>query len=82
MVEEKKKIKRKFKGTVVSDKMKKTIVVRVDTKKTHPKYLKQYTSSKRFQVHDEKGVYKVGSIVVFEECRPISKDKKWKVIYK
>lgn len=79
---EAKKIKRRFKGMVVSDKMKKTIVVRIDTKKTHPKYFKQYTSSKRFKVHDEKELYKAGDFVVFEECRPISKDKKWKVLYK
>ncbi|MEA3272120.1 MAG: 30S ribosomal protein S17 [Patescibacteria group bacterium] len=81
-MEEKKKIKRRFKGTVVSDKMKKTIVVRIDTRKTHSKYLKQYTSSRRFKVHDEKEQFKVGDVVFFEECRPISKDKKWRVVYK
>lgn len=74
-------IKRRFKGTVVSDKMEKTVVVRVDTQKTHPKYLKKYISSRRFKVHDEKGMYKIGDIVIFEECRPISKDKRWRVVY-
>ncbi|NQU83827.1 MAG: 30S ribosomal protein S17 [Parcubacteria group bacterium] len=80
-MEEKKQVKRRFKGKVVSDKMEKTIVVRIDTTKTHPKYFKKYTSRRNFKVHDEKGVYKVGDIVVFEDCRPISKDKKWRVVY-
>ena len=71
----------KWKGTVVSDKMDKTIVVKVDTLKTHPKYLKQYRSSKRYKVHvEENGKYKVGDIVIFEECRPISRDKRHKIV--
>jgi small subunit ribosomal protein S17 len=78
---EKEAKKRKFEGLVVSDKMQKTIVVRVDRKKTHPKYLKQYTASRRFKVHDEKGTCKIGDKVVFEECKPMSKDKRWRVIY-
>lgn len=73
--------KRRFKGVVVSDKMQKTVVVRVDSKKTHPKYFKQYTQSGRFKAHDEKGTCKVGDTVVFEECKPMSKDKRWRVIY-
>jgi small subunit ribosomal protein S17 len=71
----------KWKGIVMSDKMDKTIVVKVDTLKTHPKYLKQYRSSKRYKVHvEENGKYKVGDTVVFEECRPISRDKRHKVV--
>ena len=70
----------KLKGIVVSDKMDKTIVVKVDTLKTHPKYLKQYRSSKKFKVHDEENKYKVGDTVVFQECRPMSKDKRHQVI--
>lgn len=73
--------KRRSEGIVVSDKMQKTIIVMVDRRKTHPKYFKQYTASRRFKVHDEKGTFKVGDKVVFEECRPISKDKKWRAIY-
>lgn len=81
-MEEKNKIRRRFKGIVVSDKMEKTIIVRIDTRKTHKKYLKQYTSSRRYKVHDEKKICRVGDFVSFEECRPISKDKRWRVIYK
>ena len=71
-----------FQGVVVSDKMKKTVVVQVDRMKTHPKYLKQYQQSRKFKVHDEKGEYKVGDVVRFVETRPLSKDKRWRVIGK
>ena len=74
--------KRRFQGVVVSDKMKKTIVVRVDRVKTHPKYHKQYAVSKRYKVHDELNTFKIGDAVTFEECRPYSKDKRWRVIGK
>ena len=70
---------RELVGTVVSDKMQKTVVVNVDSVKTHAKYGKQYVVSKRFKVHDEKNEYKVGDKVVFEECRPYSRDKRWRV---
>lgn len=73
--------KRRLEGVVVSDKMQKTIVVRVDRRKTHPKYFKQYTASRRFKVHDERETCKVGDRIVFEECKPMSKDKRWRVIY-
>jgi len=79
---EKTKINRKFKGVVTSDKMDKTIVVEVESLKLHKKYQKRYTSSRKYKVHDEKGQYKTGDQVAFVECRPISKDKKWRVIYK
>ncbi len=79
---EKKSQQRVFQGVVVSDKMKKTIVVRVDRKKVHPKYLKQYQMSSKFKVHDEKGEYKTGDVVRFVETRPLSKDKRWRVIGK
>lgn len=73
--------KRKLTGTVVSAKMQKTIVVEVDSVKTHKKYHKRYTMSRKFKVHDEKGQYKIGDVVNFVECRPLSKDKKWRVTY-
>ncbi len=76
----KKVIRRKFKGEAVSDKMDKTIVVRVDYFKMHPQYKKRYRVSKKFKVHDPKKQYKIGDLVEFVECRPISKDKKWRVI--
>ncbi len=70
----------KFKGVVVSDKMDKTIVVAVETLKTHPKYLKQYRSTKRYKVHDAENRHKVGDVVTFQECRPISRDKRHQVV--
>ncbi len=74
--------RRELVGIVVSDKMQKTIVVNVDSVKTHAKYGKQYVMSTRFKVHDEKNEYKVGDKVAFEECRPYSRDKRWRVIGK
>ena len=77
-----KTIKRQFKGVVVSDKMDKTIVVRVDRVKAHPKYGKRYKVSKNFKVHDEKNEYKAGNEVIFVECRPLSKGKRWRILSK
>jgi small subunit ribosomal protein S17 len=77
----KKIIKKKFSGIVVGDKMDKTVVVRVDTIKTHPRYQKRYTTSQRYKVHDEKNHFKIGDKVIFTECRPLSKDKRWRVVY-
>lgn len=74
--------KQQLTGVVVSDKMTKTVVVRVDSKKRHPKYKKAYTVSKKFKAHDENGEYHVGDRVVIEAVRPMSKDKKFKVISK
>ena len=76
---QKKIIKRTFTGTVISDKMDKTIVVKVDRTKIHPRYNKRYTISKNYKVHDEKNENKVGDKVKFVECRPISKGKRWKI---
>ena len=67
---------------VVSDVMQKTVVVKVDHKKRHPKYKKSYTVSKRYKAHDENNEYKVGDKVVIEAIKPMSKDKKFKVISK
>ncbi len=74
--------KRQLKGIVTSDKMKKTIVVRVERIKEHPKYKRRYKIHKKYKVHDEKEEYKIGDRVVIKECRPISKDKAWRVIKK
>lgn len=79
-IETKKKISRRFTGVVVSDKMDKTIVVRVDSVAFHPKYRKQYRVSRKYKVHDEKEAAKTGQTVIFEECRPLSKDKRWRLI--
>lgn len=69
-------------GKVVSDKMQKTVVVCVQRLKQHPKYFKRFQVDKHFKAHDENKDYKVGDIVMIEECKPISKDKKWKVVKK
>ena len=69
-------------GTVVSDKMDKTIIVKVDSLKRHPKYKKTYRSSKKFKAHDEENAYHTGDKVEIEESRPVSKDKHFKVVRK
>lgn len=77
----KKSMKKIFQGIVVSDKMDKTIVVKVDRFKVHPKYKKRYRISKKYKVHDPENKFKVNDKIKFIECRPISKEKKWKAIY-
>ncbi len=72
--------KRVLQGTVVSDKMQKTVVVRVDRVKIHPIYKKRYMVSKRYKAHDEQKVSKVGIKVMIEECSPMSKDTKWRIV--
>ena len=67
-------------GVVVSDKMDKTIVVKVDRYVKHPKYQKYYTISKKYKAHDEENKHKIGDKVEIMETRPISKDKKFKVV--
>lgn len=67
-------------GIIVSDKMDKTRVVKVETLKTHPKYKRRYRSHKRYKAHDESNEYKVNEKVVIEEANPMSKDKQWKII--
>lgn len=73
---------RQLTGTVVSDKMTKTVVVRVERTVTHPKYKKQFTMSRRFSAHDEQGLYHTGDRVIIEETRPLSATKRWRVIRK
>ncbi|MFH1451067.1 MAG: 30S ribosomal protein S17 [bacterium] len=72
--------KKRLIGKIVSDKMQKTVVISVETMKEHPKYRKKYKTNKNYKAHCEKEEYKVGDIIIIEECRPISKDKTWKVI--
>ncbi len=73
-------IRKKFAGLVVSDKSDKTVVVEVERVKINKKYKKRYTVSKKYQVHDEKNSCKIGDKVEFVECRPMSKNKKWRII--
>lgn len=74
--------KRKLEGIVVSDKMHKTRVVEVVRFKKDPKYLKYYRVSRRFKAHDENNEYHSGDKVVIEETRPLSKEKRWRIIGK
>jgi small subunit ribosomal protein S17 len=69
-------------GTVVSDKMDKTVVVRVDRRVAHPLYKKFVTRSKKFSAHDEHNAYHVGDQVRIRECRPLSRRKSFEVIEK
>jgi len=79
-MEKKKTKKRKIIGVVESDKMAKTRVVVVERLKKHPKYLKYYKISARFKAHDEMNEYKTGDKVMIEETRPLSKEKRWRII--
>jgi len=76
------KTRKQLSGTVVSDKMIKTVTVLVSRFVKHPKYGKFMNISKKYKAHDEEGKFKEGDKVVIEECRPISKDKSFKVIGK
>jgi small subunit ribosomal protein S17 len=82
-IEESAENKGKFlKGVIVSDKMDKTVVVSVSRFVKHPLYGKFYKVSKKYKAHDEENKYKVGDKVEIVETKPISKDKKFKVISK
>lgn len=71
--------KRTLKGHVVSDKMDKTIIVRVDRYASHPKYKKRYRISKKYFAHDPAGKAKIGDEVTIVETRPLSRHKRWKL---
>jgi small subunit ribosomal protein S17 len=74
--------RRRLQGTVVSDKMFKTRVVAVTRLRRHPKYLKYYKVTRKFKAHDEENVFRAGDKVVIEETRPLSKDKRWRIVEK
>ena len=67
-------------GSVVSDKMDKTVVVAVETFVTHPLYKKQIRRTTKFKAHDENNECSVGDVVRIMETRPLSKDKRWRVV--
>ena len=73
---------KKLVGTVVSDKMQKTVVVAVSRYTKHPKYGKFIKSTKKYKAHDEESAYGMGEKVEIQETRPISKDKNFVVIKK
>jgi small subunit ribosomal protein S17 len=66
-------------GFVVSDRMDKTVVVAVETKKFHPLYKKGIKATKKYKVHDEHNACKIGDRVKIAETRPVSKEKRWRV---
>jgi small subunit ribosomal protein S17 len=67
-------------GLVVSDKMEKTVVVAIERRVPHPVYGKMVTRTKRLKAHDEENSAKVGDTVRIVETRPLSKDKRWRVV--
>lgn len=73
--------KRVLQGVVVSDKCDKTVTVEVERRLAHPIYKKIVRRSKRYAAHDEQNKAKIGDKVKIRESRPISKTKKWEVVY-
>lgn len=73
-------LRKKRLGRVVSDKMDKTIVVAVETKVRHPLYGKTVNRTTKFKAHDENNECRVGDIVKIMETRPLSKEKRWRVV--
>jgi small subunit ribosomal protein S17 len=67
-------------GRVVSDKMQKTIVVAIERRVAHPVYGKMVTHTKNFKAHDEENTAKAGDLVRIVETRPLSKDKRWRLV--
>lgn len=80
MEETAKKTKRAFTGEVVSDKMDKTIVVAINRRKLHPLYKKYIQVTKKVKAHDEKNECRVGDTVRILESRPLSRDKRWRLV--
>jgi small subunit ribosomal protein S17 len=73
-------MKETIKGRVVSDKMKKTVIVAVETTRRHPLYKKPMRRVRKFMAHDESGLCRVGDIVEIIETRPLSARKRWSVV--
>lgn len=74
------KVERSLMGRVVSDKMDKSIVVLLERQVKHPMYGKFVKRSKKYHVHDENNECREGDVVMFKECRPLSKTKHWTLI--
>ena len=77
---ERKNLRKKRIGIVVSDKMQKTIVVQIRRKALHPFYGKVIEKAVKFKAHDEKNTAKIGDRVSIEETRPVSKQKRWRLV--
>jgi small subunit ribosomal protein S17 len=67
-------------GTVISDKMNKTVVVEIENRYSHPIYSKTLVKTKKYLAHDELETANIGDQVLVQECRPLSKRKRWKLI--
>ena len=67
-------------GIVISNKMQKTIVVKVENRYSHPIYLKTIKKTKKYLAHDEKNICSIGDQVLLQESRPLSKKKRWTII--
>jgi len=72
--------RRRLRGVVTSIAMQKSAVVRVDRRIQHPKYGKYYSVSKKYSIHDPENTAKIGDLVEIEECRPISRNKRWRYV--
>lgn len=72
--------RRRLQGIVTSDKMQKTVVVKVDRTVVHPKYGKRFVVSRKYKAHDEENQFKIGDAVTIVETRPYSKDKRFRVL--
>ncbi len=72
--------RKQFEGVVISDKMDKTVVVRIDHRVLHPIYKKYVKRSVRYKAHDAQNQCRIGDRVRIEETRPLSKEKRWKVV--
>ena len=77
---EERNLRKSMVGTVVSDKMDKTVVVAVETSVAHPIYKKTVKRTYKLKAHDEDNACKVGDKVLVMETRPLSKDKRWRVV--
>jgi len=71
---------RTIKWIITSDKMDKTVVITVESYKSHPKYKKRYKVTKKFKAHDEENKFKTGDFVLIGETKPTSKTKRWEVL--
>ncbi len=71
---------RKLEGTIVSDKMNRTRVVEVTRAKKHPRYERAITVTERFKADDPANEFKAGERVVIEETRPLSREKRWRIV--
>ncbi len=78
--EPRKRVKRVLQGRVVSNKMQKTIVVEIQTRTLHRLYKKYLTRSKKIKAHDETNECGIGDTVRVVECRPLSKEKRWRLL--